>query len=68
MLLRKWLPDVERPGADAVIREARSRKVECAPVEGNDSVECYASTIDGAGAQALCGQGGARRHGGDQAL
>jgi hypothetical protein len=52
--MRNWLPQDERPLLDAIIKDARTNGVECAQIPAAPKkLQCYASNIDGAGAQTL---------------
>jgi hypothetical protein len=49
--LRNWLPKVERPILDEVIKKVRLARVECAPMPQVKSIEVYISPFDGSGIQ-----------------
>lgn len=51
--VRNWLQDDEQPALDAAIGKARREQVECAAWPQPTVKELLASTIDGAGAQAV---------------
>ncbi|OEU84231.1 MAG: hypothetical protein BA865_01910 [Desulfobacterales bacterium S5133MH4] len=51
IVLRNWLPEIERPALDQVIKNMRIARVGCAPMPPVQSVETYATPFDGSGIQ-----------------
>jgi hypothetical protein len=49
--LRNWLPEKERPGVDALIKDLRVSGVQSAPLTPAQPGTVYASAFDGSGAQ-----------------
>ena len=50
--LRNWLPDMERPAIDALIRAARATGTDTKPLPPTELLGVQASTFDGSGSQA----------------
>ncbi len=53
IVTRNWFPETLRQKLDQAIANARRARIECAPLNGSEKVQAYASSIDGAHAQTL---------------
>ncbi len=60
--LRNWLPEKERPGVDALIKDLRVSGVQSAPLTPAQPGTVYASAFDGSGAQGTWVVSKSKRH------